>query len=183
MIVVIEGPSGVGKDSIIEGMLTKYPKLYEKPSRVTTRPMREGEKQGSPYFFVGEEEFLKMFKRGDIFEYTMRHGTYRGMSKPLIERVLEKNKIPLMNCDIVGIKALKKIFGKDVLTVFIKVDKKEVERRMITRGDSEQDRTVRLNDYGNMMKNEPLFDYVVENINLAEAIEQVHAIVTKACNC
>jgi guanylate kinase len=144
--------------------------------------MRDGERQGFPYFHVTTQEFHEMFERGDIFEYTMRHGTYRAMSKPLIQRVLDKNKIPLMNCDIAGIDALHKAFGKkNVLTIFIKADKAEIERRLIARGDSPADREVRLKDYENMMKNEPRFDKSVENIELAEAIEQVHRIINSRC--
>ena len=70
LIIVIEGPSGVGKDAIVSGLKQKYAGMFEKVPSTTTRPMRENESQGNPYFFVDEPTFKELYNSGDIFEYT-----------------------------------------------------------------------------------------------------------------
>ena len=74
-IIIIEGPSGVGKDTIINALIAKYPNKFARPINATTRPMRENESQGNPYLFLNEDEFLKLRASGEIFEHTIRHGT------------------------------------------------------------------------------------------------------------
>ena len=60
LIIVVEGPSGVGKDSIVQGLKEKYPNMFVKAPSTTTREMRENESQGNPYFFVTIDEFNKL---------------------------------------------------------------------------------------------------------------------------
>ena len=178
-VVVIEGPSGAGKDSTIAGLIKKYPNIYKKPANVTTRNMRAGEKQGDPYFFVDEAEFKKMLDCGEVFEFTMRHGTYRGMSKALINQVIQEGKIPLINCDLSGVGALKKLGVYDMITFFLTATKEEIKNRLTSRGDSQYDIVKRLNDYENHMKFESFFDNSIPNINLDETVEKVHRIIQK----
>ena len=87
-IVIIEGPSGVGKDTIINELIKRYPEKFGKPINATTRAMRENESQNNPYLFLSEEEFFKKRASGDIFEHTMRHGTYRGMQKSSFDNII-----------------------------------------------------------------------------------------------
>ena len=176
-IVVIEGPSGVGKDSIVAGLIKKCPNKYVKMPSITSRPMREGERQGNPYYHVTKEEFEEKIKSGEVFEHTTRHGHYRGMCKSIIEEMLEKNLIPMKDCDIIGINALKKNYPNSVFTIFIKAQKKEIEQRLRKRGDSEEDLQQRLKDYDNTMSQEKHFDVSIENKNLKQTIKQIHEII------
>jgi guanylate kinase len=177
LIVVIEGPSGVGKDSIIKGLISNHPKIYSKLPSVTNREMRPDESQGNPYFFVSEKDFVNMLNCGDIFEHTVRHGTYRGMSYEYINNILKQNKIPLKDCDIVGVRALKKAYPNRVLTIWITADKEQVRSRMLNRGDLEADMKARLNDYDEKQKESIYYDYTVENNILEETIENVNKII------
>ena len=178
-IVIIEGPSGAGKDSVIRGLCSKYPGHYKKPPNVTTREMRQGEKQGDPYYFVTNDQFLKMRSQGEVFEDTMRHGTYRGMSQTLINKVIAGGRIPVVNCDLLGVAALKKLGAYKLITIFITATKAEIEARLKDRGDSHYDRVKRLNDFENHMMFEKHFDYSVHNKDLDTTIEIVHKIVQK----
>ena len=108
-IIIIEGPSGVGKDTIINELITRYPNRFDRPINATTRAMRDNETQGNPYLFLTEEEFLKLRKSGEIFEHTIRHGTYRGMRKSSFDEILNNGKIALRDCDKYGFKALKEL--------------------------------------------------------------------------
>jgi guanylate kinase len=175
-IVVIEGPSGVGKDSIISGLIKKYPDKFERIISVSTRPMRDYERQGNPYIFVTEEEFNKMLCSGDIFEHTVRHGTKRGMSEKHINAILEKGRIPLKDCDIYGVRALRTKFN-NVLTFFITADKDEIETRIRKRGDREEDIIVRLKDYDRYITESKHYDYVIENKDLDKTIDKIFNLI------
>lgn len=184
-IVVIEGPSGAGKDSILQGLISKYPDIYNKPANITTREMRPGETQGNPYRFVNEKKFKKMLESGEVFEFTVRHGTYRGMSKKLIQAVIDDGKTPLINCDMIGVEALRGLGTFDLLTIFITAQKQDIEKRMIERGDSLDDRNKRLDDYDRHMQFEKNFDISVENKTgkLDNTIETVHRRIQKWKKC
>jgi guanylate kinase len=175
-IAVIEGPSGAGKDSIIKGLMSKYPNQFEKIISVCTREMRDFESQGNPYFFVTDDEFDKMLQSGDVFEYTVRHGTKRGMSEKYIKQILSNNKIALKDCDMIGVKALKSKF-RNVLTIFITVPKEEIGERMRNRGDSEKDVMRRLEDYDDCIGEAKHFDYIIENKILNETVDKVYDII------
>ena len=92
IVVVIEGPSGVGKDTLINELIASNTQLFEKAISVTTRAMREGESQGNPYDFVSNAEFEDMLNRNEIFEHTTRHGTYRGMRKNNFDKIINAKK-------------------------------------------------------------------------------------------
>ncbi len=175
-IIVIEGPSGVGKDSIITGLIKKYPNEFEKMVSVATRAMREYESQGNPYHFVSNEEFDKMLASGDIFEHTVRHNEKRGMSEKYINAILDKNKIPLKDCDLVGVKALRSKFD-NVITFFITIDKETIEQRLINRKDKPEDIKARLEDYDEYIKQSKHYDYVVENRDLDKTIDKIFNLI------
>jgi len=175
-IVVIEGPSGAGKDTIIKTLTKKYPDRFAKLISVATRAMRPHESQGNPYHFVSNEEFDQMVASGDIFEYTMRHGEKRGMSEKYIQDLFTKNKIPLKDCNLIGVKALKSRF-KNVTTIFITADKNEIEQRLHRRGDTLADIEARMKDYDECMKEAQHFDYVIINDNLEKTIDKIIQII------
>ena len=175
-IVVIEGPSGVGKDTVIKTLIQRYPDRFAKLISVATRDMRPGESQGHPYHFVDDFTFDQMLRCGDIFEHTVRHGKRRGMSAQYIEQVFEAGKIPLKDCDIVGVRALKSRFPQ-VITIFLTIDKAEIERRMHQRGDQPADIEQRLRDYDRCVLDAPLYDHVVENQDLEKTIDKIIEII------
>jgi guanylate kinase len=174
IIIVIEGPSGVGKDTLVKSLMENYPNMFEKVPSMTTREMRENESQGNPYFFVSEERFKQLIADGTLFEYTTRHNTYRGMNKDLFDEVLNRGKFPVKDCDKIGLDALRKIYGNKVFGVFITCPKKEIEARLIGRGESGESLATRLNNYDEYVKNEVYFDTTIENIDLEVATKQLY---------
>lgn len=176
LIVVIEGPSGAGKDSIIKELIHRYPTKFAKLVSVATRAMRPTESQGNPYIFVSNAEFDAMVQSGDIFEYTVRHGEKRGMSEKYINQILDENKIPLKDCDIIGVRALRARFAH-VVTIFITADKAEIERRLIARGDALADIKERMQDYDQCILDAKYYDHVLENKNLNKTIDKILEII------
>lgn len=178
-IVIIEGPSGVGKDTIINEIIKRYPDKFGKPVNATTREMRDGESQGNPYLFLTEEEFLQRRKSGDIFEQTIRHGTYRGMQKSSFEGILNSNKIAIRDCDRFGLEALKKEFGDIVTSIFITAPKEVIKERLTNRGEKEESMIKRLNDYDTYLQNAIYFDHTIENIDMNETIDKIINIINQ----
>ena len=176
-IIVIEGPSGAGKDTIIKTLMQRYPERFGKLVSVATRAMRPNESEGNPYHFVTNEEFDRMVENGDIFEHTIRHGEKRGMSERYILEMFDANKIPLKDCDIVGVRALKSRFA-NVTTIFITADKKEIEHRLHGRGDQTEDIERRLKDYDKCILDAKYYDYVLNNNDLEKTIDKIIQIIS-----
>ena len=178
LVVVLAGPSGVGKDSVMLGLIEKHPNTYQKFANTTTREKRPGEVEGINYYYVNAEEFLRRVKDGEVFEHVHHYGNYYGMSKKAIEAVWKQSKIAINNCQINGIRETKKLYGNNCLTVFISAPRAVVEARLIGRGDSEEQRKIRA-DYDEFMALEPEFDAGLENKNLEKAIDDLHNIILK----
>ena len=176
-IVVIEGPSGAGKDTIIKTLMQRYPERFGKLVSVATRAMRPHESEGNPYHFVTNEEFDQMVASGDIFEHTVRHGEKRGMSERYILELFNAKKIPLKDCDIIGVRALKSRF-QNVTTIFITADKNEIERRLRGRGDHPTDIARRLDDYDKCVLDAKYYDYVINNVDLEKTIDKIMQIIS-----
>ena len=176
-IVIIEGPSGVGKDTIINEIIKRYPDKFGKPINATTRPMRENESQNNPYLFLTEEEFFKKRASGDIFEQTMRHGTYRGMQKSSFDQILNANKIAIRDCDRFGLDAIRKEYGDIVKSIFLTAPKEEIRQRLISRNEPLDSMTKRLNDYDEYIQNAKYFDYTIENIEINDTIDKILEII------
>lgn len=172
-ILIIEGPSGVGKDTIIDTLISRYPDKFGKPINASTRAMRPNESQGNPYLFMTEEEFLKLRETGEIFEHTIRHGTYRGMRKSSFDEILNSGKIALRDCDKCGFKALKEIFNDQVIGIFLTCDKETIKNRLLSRDEPLESMTARLKDYDNCIKDAYFYDIVIENVDLEQTIAQI----------
>lgn len=177
IIVVVEGPSGVGKDTIMNRLIATYPHLFGHVVSTTTREMRSYESQGNPYYFVDDAEFERLVKTGVIFEQTERHGTKRGMTRTAFDNILKENKIPIKDCDANGLKALKKLYGDRVFGVFITAPVELIKQRLISRGDKSEDVEVRLKNYEEHLKQSEFYDVLIENLDVNEtAVNVMNAI-------
>lgn len=178
-ILIIEGPSGVGKDTIIDELIGRFPDKFGKPINTTTRPMRENESQNHPYLFLTEEEFLRRRATGEIFEQTIRHGTYRGMQKSSFQEILDSGRIAVRDCDKNGLDAIRKTFGDIVTSIFLTAPKEEIRKRLINRNEPADSMEKRLKDYDDYMENSKYFDFVIQNITIDDTINQIMDIINK----
>ena len=101
-ILIISGPSGVGKDTLMQKVFEKYPGFFKKGVTHTSRKMREREKEGFNYYYVSKEDFLKLDSEGGLVEHNFYNGNYYGLSKMELEKGLKGDKILYAIIDING---------------------------------------------------------------------------------
>lgn len=179
-IFIVFGPSGAGKGTIIEGLKKYVP--VERVITTSTRPMRPGNSQGNPYYFVSREEFVARRDRGEFLEWAEHYnGNLYGVTAAEIERVQNLGKVGVWELEWQGVLAIKKIYP-EIPAIFIGAPLEVLEKR-IRRRDSATEAYVaeRMAYTKKWLEFANIGDYVVmnEEDKLAEAVEQVLAIVKK----
>ena len=139
-ILVIVGPSGVGKDTLMQTIFEKYPNILKKGVTHTSRKIRKGEKEGYNYYYVTEEEFLKLIYQNAFFEFNYYNKNYYGISKIELENQKKENKIFYV---IIAIKGAKYINECNIPANFVAIlppDEDTLSKRLKRRGtESEED--------------------------------------------
>lgn len=181
-IFVLTGPSGVGKGTVVQGLLKKVENIYLSVS-ASTREKREGEKEGINYFFKSKEEFEKMIKEDEFLEWAEFAGNYYGSPKFQINNYLSCGKDILLEIEVQGAKQIK-LKCPDAILLFLAPPSFEaLEERLIKRQTESLDKVkIRLKKAKEEMKEVSLFNYLVINDKLDEAIENVTSII-KAERC
>jgi len=160
-ILVIGGPSCVGKDTLIKRLISDEPNRFEKVPSFCTRTPRPNEENGKTYFFIDVPTFLKKLESGDIFEHTHIFGTYRGMSKTIIDEIMSRGKIPIKEPDIIGLRALKRAYGDAIVSIFLTAPKETIRERIKLRGDTDEEIKLRLDEYEHRHSTKDEWDYMV----------------------
>lgn len=174
---VISGPSGVGKTSIIEGVMKKVRNVVFSVS-CTTRLKRPNEVEGRDYFFVDERTFLDMVQKDEFLEWAVVHGHYYGTPRKFVEEQIQKGINVILDIDVQGATTvMKKI--KDAVFVFIAPPSfDELKKRLLKRGtEKEEDMLKRLEDAKRELEQIPKFQYLIVNVDLQESIEQLTSII------
>ena len=182
-VFVISGPSGSGKTTLLSALIQDRrlrSKLLKSVS-LTTRPKRPGEHPGKDYFFVKKQRFLDMLKAKKILESTRYLGYYYGTPKELVDHSLKLGKSMGFCLDLNGVRALKKIYPKQAVTIFVKPPsirtlKKRIEYRCASADKLETRK--RLNLARKELRSSVSFDYIVLNTDLAEAVKKLKSIIS-----
>ncbi|KAJ1414626.1 guanylate kinase [Ochromonadaceae sp. CCMP2298] len=169
--VVIAGPSGVGKGTLINKLISQFPNSFGFSVSHTTRPPREGEENGVHYNFVSKAAFEEAVEKGDFIEYAKVHTNYYGTSKLAVEKVRALGKVCILDIDIQGVQSVKRS-TMDCKYLFIEPPSMlELESRLRGRGTETAEKIkIRLEnardelEYG---KEEGNFDCVVTNDDVA----------------
>ena len=179
LLIVLSGPSGVGKDALLRRMKEqKYPFHYV--VTVTSRPRREGERDGVDYRFVSQREFQQMIDNGELLEWANVYGNYYGVPRKEISQALSKGKDVIVKVDVQGAATIKRILPQAVFIFLRPPSMEELERRLRQRhSESAKDLALRLQKAEEEMKSLPLFDHVLTSYQgkLDEAISQIQSIV------
>ena len=185
MLVILSGVAGAGKDTIKKELIKRMPNVESLPS-YTSRPMREGDVSGQTYNFVSKEEFEKMIERNEFYEYDIHHNHYYGTSRTLLNEKMKNGKIIVKDIDVNGTQNLIDLLGKDtkIITIFLRVPKEELRRRLIDRVDkpSPQEVILRLNRFDYEESKIALYDYVLKNNDLEKTVKIIMTIIENEYN-
>ena len=175
-LLVVSGPSGVGKGTIVKTLIKRRADVVESVS-CTTRAPREGEVNGREYFFLTKEEFLRRVQENDFLEYDEHFGNYYGTPKSFVAEML-KSKSVILEIDVVGALNAKKAFPQSVLVMIAPPSVDELERRLKGRStETDEEIEKRLSRLEYELSQKDKYDFVVINDNLEKAIADVENIL------
>lgn len=180
MLVILSGVSGAGKDTIKKELIKREENIVTIPS-FTDRPMRANDVEGGTYHFVSTEEFERMIENNELYEYNVHHEHYYGTSKKVFNDKIKEGKIIVKDIDVNGTENLINLLKNDmkVVTIFLRVPKEELERRLKNRIDkpSLKEIKLRLNRFDYEESRINLYDYVIKNDNLEKTVQIISTII------
>jgi guanylate kinase len=179
-VFVITGPSGVGKGTLIRGLLERIPEL-ELSVSATTRAPRPGEVDGADYHFLSDEEFDRRLAAGDFLEHATYSGHRYGTLRSELERRLREGIPVVLEIEVQGARQVRQAMP-DAGAVFIAPPSLDALRaRLVGRGtDSQEDVNQRLRTAETELQAQPEFRHVVVNDRLEEATQELVRIVSNA---
>ena len=179
LLIVISGPSGVGKDSVLQRMKSRNLPLHFVVT-ATSRPRREGELHGVDYFFVTPDEFKVMIARGELIEHALVYQDYKGIPKEQVQQALASGRDAIMRIDVQGAATIRRLYP-DALLIFLSTRSEEelIDRLKSRRTETPEKLQLRLATARKELEQIDLFDYYVINANhhLKEAVDTIVAII------
>jgi guanylate kinase len=179
MLIVISGPSGAGKDSILQSMKERELPFHFVVT-ATTRPRRASEVEGRDYFFVSKEEFARMIDDDELIEYAVVYGDYKGIPKKQVRDALATGHDVVLRIDVQGAETVRKL-APEALLIFVTVESEEelVSRLKERQTETPEELAIRIATARKELQRIDAFDYVVLNevLRLDEAVETIRNII------
>ena len=177
ILVVVSAPSGCGKTTICGEFLNRYKDISYSIS-TTTRPPREGEKNGIDYFFVSNEKFESMIKENKFLEYAKVFNNFYGTCKDTVVNLLNEGKDVLIDIDIQGAEQIRKIMPESIHVFVVPPSIKTLRDRLVGRGkDSKEIIELRLAEAKNELEQSRFYDYIIINDTVDSSVEELHSIL------
>ncbi|MGQ9486188.1 MAG: guanylate kinase [Armatimonadota bacterium] len=176
-LIVLSGPSGVGKDTLLKTLLQRVSGVV-KCLTATTRPPREGERHGVDYLFLSEEEFEQWIAEGRFLEYARYNQAYYGTPRHLVEEPRAKGLDVILKIEVQGGLQVRQHVPEAIL-IFVQPPNLQVLRQRLTaRGtDNPEQIARRLRIAEEEMRVMPQYDYLVTNDDLEQAVDLLRAIL------
>lgn len=163
LLIVISGPSGAGKDTVVQRMIERGLPFHFVVT-ATTRPKRPNEIHGRDYWFVSKEEFARMIEDNELIEYALVYGDYKGIPKAQVREALASGQDVIMRLDVQGAETVRKL-APEALLIFITTENEdELVRRLKERKtETAEELALRIATARKELKRVGAFDYVIVN--------------------
>ena len=179
LLIVISGPSGVGKDTVVLGMKARGLPIHFVVT-ATTRPPREGEVHGVDYYFFTKEEFAEMIEKDELLEYAFVYNDYKGIPKFQVRDALESGVDVVMRLDVQGAATIRELYP-EALLIFLTTDTEDelVQRLEARKTETIAELKLRIATARKELNRVDEFDYVVVNRDnqLDKTVDNIEAII------
>jgi guanylate kinase len=179
LLIVISGPSGAGKDTVLQRMMERGLPFHFVVT-ATTRPRRTDEVDGRDYWFVSKEEFARMIEEDELIEYAIVYGDYKGIPKQQVRTALASGKDVILRIDVQGAETIRKLAPESLLIFVTTENENELVRRLETRKtETVEELKLRIATARKELQRITAFDYVVINrdYHLDEAVDTIRSII------
>ena len=179
-VFIISGPSGSGKDTILQELFKKCPELEFSISSIT-RDMREGEVEGEKYNFISRETFEQMIKDDELLEYNVYVGNYYGTPRKPVEKAVSEGKDMFIEVDVNGAASIREKLPEAISIFIMPPSFEELKRRLSGRGtETEELIMLRMASSLGEIKRATEFDYIVVNDDISKAVDDIITIVSSS---
>ena len=176
-LLVVSGPSGVGKGTVLHDLMNTQKNLVYSVS-ATTRSKREGEIEGVSYFYKTHEEFKQMIADDMFLEYAQVHNNFYGTPKDFVEKKINEGKIVVLEIDVQGAVNVRKNTDNAVFIFLAPPSLSELKNRIVGRGtETENDINLRMKNARKELEYIKYYDYLVINDHINTAINSVNEII------
>ena len=178
LLIVLSGPSGVGKGTVRAAIFSKGEQKFVYSISATTRLPRTGETDGVDYFFKTREEFEQMIQNKQLLEYAEYVGNYYGTPLEYVENTLAKGKDVFLEIDVQGAIQVRDLMPDGVFIFLTPPDLNELESRIVNRGtDSDEVIAKRMKTAREELELMKYYDYSVVNDTVDNAVQKIEAII------
>lgn len=182
-LIVISGSSGVGKGTVIKGLLERNPNFSLSIS-YTTRERREGEIEGINYFYISKEEFKKSIENNEFLEWANFSGNYYGTKKSFVEKTLGENKNLILEIETQGALQIKEKMPEAVLIFIAPPSYQDLEFRLRNRNTESEEAIAKRLDFVKLeIQNSENYDYRIINDTVENAIYELERIIKAELQC
>mgnify|MGYP001215237082 FL=1 len=176
-LIIITGPSGVGKGTVVKELLDRNKDIWLSIS-ATTRNPRVGENDGLNYYFISEERFKDMIDKKEFLEWAQFAGNYYGTPLSTVNEKIEKGFIVLLEIEVEGAKQIKEKFPESLSIFLLPPSKEELEKRIRNRGTEKEEAIDRRLSRANYeIASSDQFDFVLTNHDVDETVKEVFKII------
>jgi guanylate kinase len=180
LLIVLSGPSGVGKDTVIQRMKERRLPFHFVVT-ATTRPARPGEVHGRDYFFVSTDEFAEMIEKDELLEYAIVYNDYKGIPKQQVREALASGQDVIMRVDVQGAARVRALTADGAALLFLTTTSEEelVERLRARKSETPEGLNLRIATARKELERINEFDYCVVNHDMTvdETVDKIIAII------
>lgn len=175
LLIVISGPSGIGKDTVVDGLKERNLPFHFVIT-ATSRPPRDYEEDGRDYFFYSEEKFEEMIEAGEFLEHAWVYSAYKGVPKSQVREALATGEDVVMRLDVQGAQTVHELCP-DAVLIFLTANSKEewLQRLKDRRSETDEELQLRIKTAEEEYKTLDIFDYIV--INQTHALDKTLDVI------